>query len=369
LDAAIPGDDLISDGWEPPPVGLRGLCVHPSGALVGFTGNLLCFSVPYQPHAWRAADQKGCDFDIVAIGLAGSDVVVATSANPYVAIGLEPESITLQKSGDVYPCLSKRSLCSNGDAVLFASKAGMIQVAGGRASVATTPWFTSDEWAEFSPASMFSAFASERLFVGYVDPSGVRRMLAFNLDVGQLTMMDSIAYELYRDDTSGTLYISTDTDVSEFDAAAGAPLVIEYQTKEVVLSTPANFGACRIQFESGITQAQLDAITAAQGVTRAANAALIVAKNLVGGFGARSFNADAIDGSSAETLPAVPAYSSLSFVLYSAGVPVFSRVVRTTEAFRLPSGFKTDRISIKVSGQTNIAYIVIGETMKSLAAA
>lgn len=365
--ANIPGDSLVTNGWAPPPVGLRGMRVTPSGSLVGFKDNLVCFSEPYQPHTWPEAYQLGCDYDVVAIDVAGQEVVAATTANPYVAIGNDPSVTTLSKINGVYPCLSKRSMCSDGAACLFSSRMGMVAVQGGSAQIVTVPWFTADEWADYYPGTMISEFAAGKLFIAYND--GAQRMLAFNLDVGQLTTMDVATDELYNDQASGVLYLSTPYGIEEFDAVEGVPLFVTYQTKEVVFPHPVNLGAAQVVFSTGISEEQLQTLLARQAATEAANAILIADGDLTGAWNSTAFNTIPFGGSTAFTMPPAPAYSALSFELYSKGVLVFSKTVHSTGGFKLPAGYRTDRVSVKVSGQCDINYIVLAETMNGLRAA
>ena len=154
LDADILGDELISDGWLPPPVGLKGLCSHPSGAIAGFVDNLLCLCEPNQPHAWPVAYQLETDYPIVATQSFGTTVVAATASTPYMADGVDPASMSMQRLNVVWPCLSKRSMCSVGDGVVYATSAGLAMIGAQGPSLFTKDFFTETEWKPFVPSSM-----------------------------------------------------------------------------------------------------------------------------------------------------------------------------------------------------------------------
>lgn len=365
-DLLIPGDDLISAGWLPPPVGLTGLRITPFGSAVGFVGNLVCLSVPGQPHAWPVEYQFSTLFPVKALGMAGSDIVVATSANPYVLTGLDPSAMALQKLNGIYPCLHKRSLVSDGSTCYYASSAGIVAVANGQPSVITGNWYTSVEWAPLVKTSMMCEIWNSRLVAAYVDGSGNRQMLIFDFANGHLEPLSVAAHDLYTDETTGILYLSTDQGVEEFDHEMGAPLLGEYWTKEFVFPTPCNLGAAQVLFISGLTDAEIEAIAAARDAAIGANHLLFQAGKVFGGYDRLAYGRYAFNRSNAMRIPDLPAYSTCTFTLYSKGAPVFSRTVMTTEGFRLPAGFKTDRVSVRINAQSRVAYIILAETMTGL---
>lgn len=360
------GDDLITTGWEPPPVDLACLRVTPSGSLVGMSGNLICVSVPLQPHAWPSAYRFSCDFPLVGIGIAGTDIVGVTNANPYLVTGTEPETMISQKLAGIYPGLSKRSIVSDGGACYFATKAGIAGVQGGQVSIITAPWFTQDEWKAYNPATMFGAYLQDRVFMGYVDDSSNRRMLVFNFAYGQLTTLDLSAYVLYVDETSGVLWVSTANGICEFDSENSPPLLMEQRSKEFVLQKPCNFGAAKVVFATGVTQQAADAIAEARVAAAAANVTNIANGSISGAFGRRAFGSVPFGSSNAADVPDLPAYSTITFSLYDADELMWSGVIDSTSAFRLPAGFMMDRPNVKINAQGVVSYVLMAETMNAL---
>lgn len=366
LDAAIPGDDLISALWAPPPADLTCLRLAPCGSLVGVSGNLICLSEPFQPHAWPVEYQFGCDYPLLGVGMSGTDIVGVTSSNPYLLTGTEPSSMYNQKLSGVYPGYSKRSIISDGGSCYFASRVGMVAVSGGAPSVITDPWFAKDEWLAYNPETMYSAIAYGLLFVGYTDNSDNRRVLVFNFPYRQLTTLDISSYAFHVDEVSGIMYVSTDDGICEFDTENGTPMTMEYLSPEVVLPSPKNFGAAKVVFTSGLDQATLDALIAAAEAAEAANAALITAGGAKGSFGRVAFGGRAFGDSQLQRVPEIPEYGELTFSLYEGDTLMFSRTVNSNQAFRLPSGFKSARPSVKVNAQGQVAFIAIAETMMEI---
>lgn len=366
LDADIPGDDLITDGWVPPPVDLICLRVTPSGSLVGVSGNLICVSVPFQPHAWPEAYRFGCDFPLTGVGIAGSDIVGITSANPYLVTGTDPETMYSQKLAGIYPGLSKLSIISDGNACYFATKSGIARVMGGAVEIVTAPWFTQDEWKLYNPDTMFGAYMQDRIFMGYVDSDGNRRILVFNFPYGQLTTVDVSVYAMYVDETTGVLWVTTTAGVCEFDSADASPLNMEQWSKEFVLQEPCNFGAAKVVFATGLTQQAADAIAAARIAAAAANVIGIADGSISGAFGRRAYGSIPYAGSNATDVPEFPAFSTITFSLYDADELMWSGTIESTGAFRLPAGFKMDRPSVKINAQGRVSYVLLAETMDAL---
>lgn len=369
LDAAIPGDDLLTDGWEPPLADLTCLRVTPSGSLVGISGTLICLSEPFQPHAWPAAYQFGCDFPLVGVGLAGTDVIGVTTANPYLLTGTDPASMYNQKITGIYPGLSKRSIVSDGNACYFATKSGMAAVAGGQVQIVTSLWFTQDEWQTYNPATMFSAHMQDRIFVGYVDADANKRMLCFNFPYQQLTTLDVSANALYVDETSGDMWVTTTSGICAFDSDEATPLTMEWRSKEFVLAEPCNFGAAKVVFDTGLTPQAADAIAAARVAATAENVALLAADDMHGGFNFLAFNTQPFNASNAAVLPEFPDGSSITFTLYDGTELIWSGVIESIGAFRLPAGLKMDRPNVKINAQGRVGYVLMAETMSALRAA
>lgn len=272
-DAQIAGDELISDGWIPPPVGLTCLCVHPSGALCGLVGNLMCFSEPGQPHAWPEEYQLASGYNGIGMAVFGATVVMVTTGMPFVATGVEPASMTGEDVQGMYPGLSKRGVVSDGGSVLYPSKHGMVAVGVNGVSLFSDPWYTRDEWELLNPETMICAVANGRLYVAYTKDDGVGAMLIFD---GSILVGVSVeATELYADVSSGELYLTTSEGIMLWDSSGEVPLQGNWRSKEWVFPKPINIGAGKIEFDLAISPDAEAALTAAIAAIEAANAVLL----------------------------------------------------------------------------------------------
>jgi len=369
LDVSIPGDELISDGWLPPPVGLFAVSTLPNGATVGISGTLLCFSEPYQAHAWPLAYQFGMGFQGVGLATYGTTTVVGTLGKPFVADGVEPASTTLQSIDDVWPCLSKRSMVPVGDGVAFSTLHGMAYIGVSGSKIWSEAYYTREEWNALTPSSMVAAISESRIFVRYlVSGESSAKILVFypTEPIAQLTTLDIDCVELYSDKRNGQLYIVDDTAAKQYDAGTGNRLVYEWKSREYELPTPVNMGAGRVEFVSEMTQADIDAAQATYDAAVAAQGALIAdgAGALNGGKKALNMHS-AINGYT-PPLPAVLDTAYVDFTLYSKGAIVFSAHLLSNEPFPMLAGYKSDAYSIRLDGTVRVKNVKIAETMRGL---
>lgn len=378
-DSAIPGDELISSTWDLPPVDLAGVMTLPSGAQCGFSGNEVCFSEPFQPHAWPSEYRKRAKYPVVAVNQFTSGVIVGTTGEPSVILGHEPGQMAMEPVKGAYPCLSKRSMVSLGDSVGYATAHGYARIGDNGVDLITKDWYTRDDWDDLTPSTMVADTARGRL---YIMTQGLGpKMLIFDfLDGTGLTTSDVDATELYADDITGKLYISdsVNEDVREFDPNDGVYLEQDWMSKEFITPEPMNLGAARVNFYSRWSDAQYTALLAIYNAAVAANATLLTSGRTVEGIAlgvgdvggeinGDEFNLYAVNDSEISTVTAPEADApGVTFTLYVDGAAVFSKTVTDTGGFRLPSGYKSDTFAVRVQGQALVKSIEIAQTMQGL---
>lgn len=367
-DAQILGDELISQTWEPPPTDLRGLISLPDGSLAGFFGNQLCRSEPYQPHAWPVAYRRATDFEIVGIESFGTTVVAATAGRPYIAQGVDPSSVTVDSVDWVWPCLSKRSVVSIGDGVLFATSHGLAYVGASGANIWTEAFFSSEEWGPLNPSSMVSAMAEGKIYVRYAsqdDGSGILVFSPSESAIG-LRRLSLVPDELYADRRNGKLYLVDESGVSQYDAGIGPRLSFSWMSKEYHLPSPINFGAAKVDFVGEMSEADFAQAQADYAAAVAANAAQVTGYAGLGGINGAAINARLLNGSNIKNIAAVLP-DAATFTLFCDGRVAYSRqLVADQSAFKLPAGFRSDSVAVGVSGTLRIKAVKLAETMQGL---
>lgn len=169
------GEVIVTENHYPPPNDdaslhpsgpLRSLVQHPQGFLVGHTGNTLCFSEPYLPHAWNPNNQLTTKQDIVGIVSGANGIVVGTKGSPYLCTGNTPDSMDLYQLQAEYATASARSMVELNGAVFYASPDGIVAVDGNNVMLMTENIFNKDQWAEYAPSTI-TAFAYGDRYIGF----------------------------------------------------------------------------------------------------------------------------------------------------------------------------------------------------------
>lgn len=365
-DAQILGDDLLTSGWEPPPAGLKGVIVLPNGAAVGFVGNQILYSEPYQCHTFPKAYRYQVESDIVGIAAYGTTVVACTKTRPFIADGVTPDTVTVQSAGDVWPCFSKRSVCSVGDGVVFATRHGLAYIGQAGTDIFTKGLFTVDEWTPLSPASMVVKMAEGRVYVSFLPEGGATRQL-LRLDLAEAAQLASHSGDcntIYVDPLNGKLYLVSDR-VSLFDGTFGTRNTYVWKSKQIEMPDRINFGAAIIEWEGTMSTTEVQAAYALFISDQVGNQGTINAAVAVGAFGQSAFNVDPVNGAFGIAAPRSPE-EFLEYTLLDHDSPVCSLRVISGQAFRLPAGYKTDVVTHQLVGNVRVRYVKVAETMMGL---
>lgn len=387
--------------WYPPPSTLAGLIALPGGVLAGFTGNELCFSAPGYPYLWPLSYRQTTDFPIVAIGNFGTTVVVATTGNPYLAIGTTPAAVSMSRLPEKRPCLSKRSLVSSEHGVSYATPDGYYVIGPGGSYMLTEKLMTHDEWQTYKPLTMHAAVLDGRFFIfydngvvgGYLDGAGFIIDPAGSPSSGSTPLMTTLsfyAYAQYSDYKTGTLWLATQVGgIYQIDQWEGGNTTLQYTWKsgEVPTAKPINFSFGQIFATYTLSSAAQAALAAANAAAEARNTTEVnntttnnplngtptptvppyQTVGIGGGVGAASLGQIAVGGNILESLTSDE--NAISFQLYGDGELKYSITTSSKEPFRLPGGFMSDIWSVVISGTIPVKEVVIATTREALAAA
>jgi len=245
------GETIVSTEWDPPPADMQGLIEIHEAVLAGFSKNELIFSEPNQPHAYPDKYRLTATYDIVAIANFGSSVFIGTQGTPYVATGVHPESMSLERIEVIQPCLSKRSMVDMGYTVLYAAPNGLAYVSSGQIIIATETHFTQTEWQELNPPSMMAARYDDRYVCFFTKVNGTKGGFVFDPKErdSALTFLDFGADEAWTDPRTGDLYIVLNGFIAQFDAGASAQ-DYRWRSKIFSMNRHINMGAGLIQATS-----------------------------------------------------------------------------------------------------------------------
>ena len=160
------GEIIPSTSWFPPPAGMIGLKATANGFFIGFTGNTLCVSARFMPHAWPPAYELSFPGTITAIAVTTDSIVVFTSDMPYLVTGTDPASLTAIKIDNPQSVPFRKSAVDMGGYVLAASPDGLIKIVQSQITNATLDYFTYEQWQDYSPSTL-RGFFYEGIYIGF----------------------------------------------------------------------------------------------------------------------------------------------------------------------------------------------------------
>jgi hypothetical protein len=217
IDTGNRAEVLPTKTWVPPDTNLKGLTAMANGVLAGFYENTLMFSEPYIPYAWPIEYQLGVPYEIVGLGRAGDQLVICTKGTPYLASGATSASMDLIGLSVEQACVSKRSIVSILDGVIYASPDGLVYVSSGGAELLTKDLITRAQWSTYNPSSIH-AYQHDNLYYAFNGTGG----FIFNPVDKHFVTIDLDTDAAFNDIITDTLYVyqnlSKLTDVSEYNA-------------------------------------------------------------------------------------------------------------------------------------------------------
>lgn len=262
------GEVITTEAFDNPPTNLKGLISFPGGILAGFFENVVCFSEPQYPHAWPTDYRLTTDYPVVGLGVYGNSILVVTEGMPYVITGVHPRSMSMRRIDVMQACVSKRSIQSVGNAVLYASPDGLVSASSSGFSIVTNGFLRKEDWEAYYPSTIIGAVHDNRYF-GFYYTGTVRKCFIFDPSDPSRGLVDSTnsAYGTFYDPLTDKLYLSNGSSVLEWDG--GAAQTYTWRSKELRSQYPLNLGAARVQASAyPITFTLIDADTGSTIATR-----------------------------------------------------------------------------------------------------
>ena len=303
---------LPSENWDVPPTDMQGLCSHPAGFLVGFSGREVCCSELFLPHAWPTANKYPVDSDIVAVAIFGTTILVMTEKLPYYITGSDPAAMYVERPESGEACTNKRGVVDFGDVVVYPSARGLVAVGVGRPPALITKDILSDDnWATYLPATL-EAYRLGNRYMGICSAGAAADGFVFDLSNGSFVTLSSVDVNAgYYDESEGELYLKLatgNTALYQWDDVDEDPLTFDWKSKQFVAPIPVNFGAAQVF---------------------------------------------------ADAYP-------VTMMVYADGVLKHTEAVASETPFRLPGGYLGTKWHIELTGTTNVNSALIATTMAEL---
>ena len=350
---------LPSEYFDQPPSTMQGIMSVHNGIMVGFFENTVCFSEPGYPHAWPQKYQMQVDATVVGISNVGQTIVVLTTENPWVIQGSAPANMSKTRMDYKLPCTSKRGIVNMGFGLVFPTRGGLATYSsatgGDLLSKHVYEW---DTWrANVNAGDLMAAQYNGK----YTARSSKGSFVFEKHDQigGFLIRLSQDFTALYYDANAAVLYFAYDGKMYQWDDPAKPFGQFDWKSKTMVTKDYMNLGAARVIADYGSNPNDVQ-IADQNAVTLTNNQALISTRKTGGSLGGSSFGAVAVAGSFIK--PLTPVNVGVQFQLFVDKELIFTTQVVNDNAFRLPTGYRSDTFEVRVTGNTRIRAVHLGET-------
>lgn len=374
IDDTLLGEELTSTDWVSPPADIQGLIELSTGVLAGFKGNTLYLSEPFVPHAFPTAYDKKFSYEIVGIASIGTTIVVTTKGKPYIVTGTDPAFMGSSALDFFQACVSKRSVVSVKNGVMYACPDGIAYVpSAGAPSIISRKWIKEVDWRELNPSSMNAVIYDDRYYAFYenaVDNNGgetMRGAIVFDPSESEstLTELNLHATATYNHLEDDGMFLMVNNNIVNF-SKGGSFGTCQWKSKLFITGELTTMQAAQVKFsfDGGINA--LDKQAAIDAAVLAVDAQGIGVNGAFGGSAVGSFAVGA-GPYVAATQAIVGNVNSAVFKLYAGGELKYEKQLTDNRAFRLPGGYNSDEYEIELSGSSvHFHEVTIAETVSDL---
>lgn len=240
------GEPVPSVGWIAPSPNMVGLTELPNGGMMGWFGNTLAFSEPYQVHAWPLGYQLALGAEIVGAAVTTTGILITTEAEPYLIVGSHPSSMRQIKLDVVQACVAKRSVVDMGSFALYASADGLVAGGGAEPQLISESMILPSQWrAMFKPASIH-AYRYEGRYLAFYDNGQERGGFSFHPQDG-FRFFDAYCDCAYLDRETGRLYVQHEGELKAWDE--GEPAAYVWQSKTWETPVAGTLSAAKVTAE------------------------------------------------------------------------------------------------------------------------
>lgn len=350
---------LPSSDWGAPPTDLKGFVTMPNGMVAGWRANEIWFCQPFRPHAWPSAYTVSIDANIIGLGVVGQTLVVLTDGFPYAATGINPANMALSKIATFEPCLSRASIISTAQGVLYASPNGIVLAAYGVVQNASIELATKDRWLDLvQPETLRAARLSASYYAWGTDRAGSFETTAFETTAfvqtdftgafsgilvnltdqriawTQLDNGSTLTDNVMTDSWSGEIFLIRSGKVYWLDMAnTEVPGTYLWRSKVFQLDQLRNLAAMKVWFEESINDP--------------------------------SFQLNPVRNTNAVQTLVADQYGLVR--VYANGALVCTRELRSSgELMRLPTGFKSAFWQFEIEARVKVFNIEAATSVKEL---
>lgn len=363
------GEACPSIYWDPPVDGLKGLVSLQNGLFAAYKDSTIYVSDWNAPHAWPYEHTVTIDYPIVGLGSFGNTIVVCTEAAPVLIVVQDPTNPTTKAIQENCPCVSADSIVNTRNGVIFASQNGLVLINSTSPTFITEKLLTQDEWLPLHPESLKGAFLNNTYYGFFTNPTDTAAGFIFDLDsYTYSTVYNSIvssgmvyttqhAKVVYNDIEQSQLYVcyplENGTQYSLCSFASDSRINKSFRWRSKVNVSPQglfNLSAARVMMTSQSSQKENEHIWEGK-LTGSSLAARVMDGEPINGW-CKTNELELADAT--------------VFNYYVDGELKYSREVKDSKPFRLPSGFRGETIEVEVKSNAYIHSITLASSMGEL---
>lgn len=363
------GEACPSLYWDPPVDGLKGLVSLQNGLFAAYKDSTVYVSDWNAPHAWPYEHKVTIDYPIVGLGSFGNTIVVCTEAAPVLIVVQDPTNPTVKAIQENCPCVSADSIVNTRNGVIFASQNGLVLINSTSPTCITEKLLTQDEWLPLHPESLKGAFLNNTYYGIFTNPSDKAAGFVFDLDsYTYSTVYNSVvssglvfttqpAKILYNDIEQSQLYVcyplENGTQYSLCSFASDSRINKSFRWRSKVNVSPQglfNLSAARVMMTSQSSQKENEHIWEGK-LTGSSLAARVMDGEPINGW-CKTNELELADAT--------------VFNYYVDGELKYSREVKDSKPFRLPSGFRGETIEVEIKSNAYIHSITLASSMGEL---
>lgn len=363
------GEACPSIYWDPPVDGLKGLVSLQNGLFAAYKDSTVYVSGWNAPHAWPYEHTVTIDYPIVGLGSFGNTIVVCTEAAPVLIVVQDPTNPTTKAIQENCPCVSADSIVNTRNGVIFASQNGLVLINSTSPTFITEKLLTQDEWLPLHPESLKGAFLNNTYYGFFTNPTDTAAGFIFDLDsYTYSTVYNSIvssgmvyttqpAKVVYNDIEQSQLYVcyplENGTQYSLCSFASDSRINKSFRWRSKVNVSPQglfNLSAARVMMTSQSSQKENEHIWEGK-LTGSSLAARVMDGEPINGW-CKTNELELAD--------------TTVFNYYVDGELKYSREVKDSKPFRLPSGFRGETIEVEIKSNAYIHSITLASSMGEL---
>lgn len=363
------GEACPSIYWDPPVDGLKGLVSLQNGLFAAYKDSTVYVSDWNAPHAWPYEHTVTIDYPIVGLGSFGNTIVVCTEAAPVLITVTDPTKPTTRAIQENCPCVSAGSIVNTRNGVIFASQNGLVLINSTSPTFITEKLLTQDEWLPLHPESLKGAFLNNTYYGFFANPTDTAAGFIFDLDsYTYSTVYNSIvssgmvyttqhAKVVYNDIEQSQLYVcyplENGTQYSLCSFASDSRINKSFRWRSKVNVSPQglfNLSAARVMMTPQSPQKENEHIWEGK-LTGSSLAARVMDGEPINGW-CKTNELELADAT--------------VFNYYVDGELKYSREVKDSKPFRLPSGFRGETIEVEVKSNAYIHSITLASSMGEL---